>query len=174
MPRGRGARELVERRPPEPGRAGDQQHLLRGEDHDPQRAVQRAHAPADAVDPDPLAPGAAVGAGPDDRDLDGVRAEAALDPREVALPADQLAVGRRPVRAPPGQEHDRLEEAGLAGRVGAPDQLRPGPEGGLEGFVPPEIEQADRVEQGRRGPVRPVRPPVVGYEVVRTGMTTWT
>ena len=172
--RGRRARELVERRAAQPRRAGHEQHLLRGEHHDPQRAVQRAHAAAHAVDPDPLAPGAAVGAGPDDRDLDGVRAQAALDPGEVALPADQLAVGRRPVRAPPREQHDRLEEARLARRVGTPDQLGPRPEGGLEGVVAPEIEQADRVEQGRRGPVRPVRPPVVGYEVVRTGMTTWT
>ena len=49
---------------------------------------------ADAVDPDPLAPGAAVGAGPDDRDLDGVGAETPLDPREVAFPSGSAR--RRP------------------------------------------------------------------------------
>ena len=64
--------------------------------------------------------------------------------------------------APPGQEHDRLEEARLAGRVRAPHELWSGAEGGVEGGVPAQVAQADGVEQD---------PP---QEVVRTGITTWT
>ena len=66
---------------------------------------------------DPVAPG------PDDRDLDRVGPDHALDPGEVRPPADQLGVGVRPVRAAPGEQDDRLEQAGLAGRVRAPDEV---------------------------------------------------
>ena len=124
--------------------------------------AQRRRAPGDAVDPDPLATGRPGGAGADDRELQGVTAEMALDPRQVGPPADELAVGRGPVAATPGEQDDRFEEARLPGRVRAPDELRSGAEGGVEGGVPAQVAQADGVEQD---------PP---QEVVRTGITTWT
>ncbi|TAJ98898.1 MAG: hypothetical protein EPO36_13810 [Chloroflexota bacterium] len=62
----------------------------------------------------------------------------------------------------PGKQDDALEEARLAGRVGTPDELRTGAEGRLERAVSPEIGEAERGERG--GP----------YDVVRTGITTWT
>ena len=74
-------------------------------------------------------------------------------------PADQLAVGRRPVRAAPGQQDHRLEEARLAGRVRAPDEVRSGAERRVERRVAPEVEQVDGLEQGRPGRAAPGRPP---------------
>ena len=85
--------------------------------------------------------------------------ESALDPGQVAAPADQLAVGRRPVRAAPGQQDDRLEQARLAGRVRAPDELRAGAERRVERRVAPQVEQADASRAGSSGPAAPGRPP---------------
>jgi len=62
----------------------------------------------------------------------------------------------------PGQQDDGFEQAGLAGGVGAPDELRSGSERGVQRGVAAQISQADGVEQD---------PP---QEVVRTGITTWT
>ncbi|HEX8024643.1 MAG TPA: hypothetical protein VF484_00415, partial [Candidatus Limnocylindrales bacterium] len=79
----------------------------------------------------PRALGGHRGAGPDERDLQRIRpvepgpAERSLDAPEVRAPPDQLGVGRRAMRVAPGEQDDRLEEAGLAGRVRAPDELRP-------------------------------------------------
>ena len=39
----------------------------------------------------------------------------------------------------PGKQDDRLEETRLAGRVGTPDEMRPGPERSLELRVTPQI-----------------------------------
>jgi hypothetical protein len=51
------------------------------------------------------------------------------------------------MRAPPGEQDDGLEQAGLAGRVRTVDELRPGTEVGLEVRVAPKIAQVDRLEQ---------------------------
>jgi hypothetical protein len=39
----------------------------------------------------------------------------------------------------PGEQDDPLEEARLAGSVGPPDEVRPGPEGGLKLGVAPQV-----------------------------------
>src|SRR5688572_4040060 len=69
------------------------------------------------------------------------------------------------MRSTPAEERDGLQQARLAGRIRPVDELRAGTEGRLERGVPTKIERADRVEQAIRA---------VSYEVVRTGMTTWT
>jgi hypothetical protein len=76
----------------------------------------------------------------------------------------------------PGEQDDGLEEAGLAGRVGTPQELGPGAEGGIERLVAADLAQAQEVEQdGRRGTVRLERGGwPASYEVVLTGITTWT
>ena len=91
----------VERRSPQPRRAGHQEHLLGGEDDGPQQSDEPVGAAADTVDPDPLAaPGRA---GPAQRELDGVgppvrpgivRLDPPLDPGQVGPPPDELDVGR--------------------------------------------------------------------------------
>jgi len=43
------------------------------------------------------------------------------------------------MRPPDREQDDRLEEGGLAGRVGPPDELWTGPEGEVERRVAPEI-----------------------------------
>jgi hypothetical protein len=78
------------------------------------------------------------------------------------------------MRAAPRQQDDRLEQAGLAGSVGAVDQLRPGLELGVEGRVPAEVADRDpaqdrRVDGRALGAWGGVR-----QDVVRTGITTWT
>ena len=169
------AGQLVQRRPAQPRRARHEQHLLRREQHDPQGARQAAGPSGNPVDADPLALAGAVG---HQRNLEG----RVLGHRDVAFhagkrpaPADHLGVRRRSMRAPPGQQHDRLEQARLAGRVGAPDELRPRPERGLERGIAPEVGEAQGVEQ-RGVPGRD--PAFVGdgdrQDAVRTGMTTWT
>ena len=132
---GRG--QLVDDRPAQRRRADDQEHLLGREEDDPQQPAEARRPPAEAVDPDPLAARRTRRAGAHDRDLERVRSDAPLDAGEVRAPADQLAVGAGPVRAAPGQQDDRLEQARLAGRVRAPDQVRPGPERHLERWRSP-------------------------------------
>ena len=90
------------------------------------------------------------------------------------------------MRAAPGQQDDRLEEARLACRVGPPDQLRAGFEHGVERRVAAQVADGDApqdrgVGNRRRAGVRAVRRgggrvarAVVRQEVVRTGITTWT
>src|SRR4029077_16162707 len=97
-------------------------------------------------------------------------------PGEVGPPPDELAVRARPVRPAPGQQDHGFEEARLAGRVGAPHDVRARSERRVERGVAPEVEQVDGLEQGRPDPASGRdRPPVQpGQEVVRTGMTTWT
>ena len=124
--------QLVDRGPSRAGRAGDQEHVLRREHDGPQDTAQGGCPARHAVDPDPLA--LSSGTLPDQRDLDHRRVAAGrnggdsrLDPGDVGAPADQLGVGRRPVRPPPGEQDDRLEEARLAGRVGPQTSCGPGP-----------------------------------------------
>jgi hypothetical protein len=66
-------------------------------------------AAPEAVDADPLATAAPVRAGAGDRDLQDVGSDPTLDAGQVAAPADQLAVGRRPMRPTPAEQRDRLE-----------------------------------------------------------------
>lgn len=75
-----------------------------------------------------------------------------------------------------GQEHDRLQEAGLARCVGADDELRAGSEVHLERWIAPEVEEVKSREQPRFPDERfPVEESCVRrQEVVRTGITTWT
>jgi hypothetical protein len=64
---------------------------------------ERRRPPRHAVDPEPL-PATADGRGrawPDQDDLDDLVVDRALDAGEVRAPADDLEVGRRPVRVPP-------------------------------------------------------------------------
>ena len=65
-------REQVEGRPTERRRADDEEHLLGGEEHDPERPAEGPGAPSDAVDPDALAAAPAVGPGALDGDLQDV------------------------------------------------------------------------------------------------------
>lgn len=85
----------------------------------------------------------------------------------------------------PGQHDDRFEQARLAGRVGAHDELRTGAEGSVQGGIPPEVEDVEGGQQSEPAPVPAVDPPTaeatpllaIGrrtQEVVRTGITTWT
>jgi hypothetical protein len=67
-----------------------------------------------------------------DRDLDDVVADSPLHAREVAPPADQLAIGARAVGPPPTEQRDAFEQAGLAGGVRPPDQVGARPERGVE------------------------------------------
>jgi hypothetical protein len=77
------------------------------------------------------------------------------------------------VRPAAREQDDRLDKARLSGGIGAPDDMGARPERELEAGVSPQVEQAERVEQRRPGPAsRPGLP--VRYDVVRTGMTTWT
>ena len=140
--------ERVQCRSPERWRADHQQHLLGREQHDPQVPAEPARAPADAVDADPFATARAVGAGPLDGDLEDIAADAALDPGEVLAPADQLAVGARSMRPAPPEQGDGLEQAGLAGGVRAPDQVRAGRERDLEPGVSAQVEGRERIERG--------------------------
>ena len=187
------AGQAVERLAAQRRRARDQQHLLGGEHHGPQDAHQGRRPARDAVDPDPLA--GAAGRGPDERDLDGVARtsrsvsgspDPRLDAGQLLAPADELAVGGRAMGSAPGREDDRLEQAGLARGVRAPDELRAGREDGVEVRVAAQV--ADRQPEqdgcgapalavdldGARRRVRGRCPEGVRQDVVRTGITTWT
>jgi hypothetical protein len=48
----------------------------------------------------------------------------------------------------PGEQDDRLEEAGLAGGIGTPQELGPWPELDVERGVAAEIGQPDGRERG--------------------------
>ena len=90
----------------------------------------------------------------DDRHLDDVPAEAALDPREVGPPADQLAVGARSDGTGPSASSTiASSRLVLPAAFGPHDELRTRPEGRVERGVSAEVEQADGVEQGLPGPV---------------------
>ena len=170
-------RELVDGRPAETRRPGDEEHLLRGEDDGPEQAGEAGRTARDAVDADPLP---ALPAAPGRTRATSIVSVArrAFDAGQLAAPADELGVGRRPVRPAPGEQDDRLEEARLAGRIRPDDELRPGPEGGLERCVRPQVEDREAVSMDR---VRVRLAGVVGSRVaivvrtsVRSGMTTWT
>ena len=156
-------RELVDRRPPQARRADDEEHLLGCEDDDRSRVARlaaRRPTPLTRIrlrPPLPVAP-------EDDAHLDDVATEAALDPRHVGGPADQLAVRRGPVRATPGDQGDGFEEARLARGVRSPDQLRPGP-----GTRP----RASDSPGSRRGAGDRAATPIP-LRRGSTGMTTWT
>ena len=145
------------------GAPDDEEHLLGGEDDDAQHPGERGRPPRHAVDPDPLA--AAGRALPDERDVEVRGAAVAVAP---ALDAGERRPQRiisaslgGPVRGAAGQEDDRLEEARLAGRVRAPDELRARPERRLERVVGAEAGQAERGEQGAGRAAGPAsrRPP---------------
>jgi hypothetical protein len=129
---------------PEGRRTGNEEHLL-GREHDrPEQTQETARPPRDAVDPDPLSTagrGLAYQRDLDRRGMDGARrvCNGAFDAGEVCTPPNQLRVGRRAVRAAPGEENDRFQQAGLAGRIRPPDQLWPGTEGRLERAVPADV-----------------------------------
>jgi hypothetical protein len=147
-----GGRQRVDRGPAQRWRADHQQHLFRGEQHDPQRPAERRGPPADPVDPDPLPAAAtaadAAGSGALDSDLEDIATDPSFDAGEVASPADELAVGRGAMRAAPAEQGDRLEETGLAGRVGTPDEVRTGTEVDRERRVAAQIEDRQGVERG--------------------------
>ena len=88
-----GRRELVQHRPTERRRPGDEEHLLRREDDDPQDPRQPGRPTAQLVDPDALAAGRAVGARRDDRDLDRVRPD--RRPRPARGPCPSGSARRR-------------------------------------------------------------------------------
>jgi hypothetical protein len=117
------------------------------------------------LDPFPAAARDRGGTGPNEGHVERLTIDDGLDPGDVRAPADELGVGCRAVGVAPGEQDDRLEEAGLAGGIGAPDQLRSGTELGLERGVTAQIGEPERGEGCRRGPA---------YEVVRTGITTCT
>ena len=172
-------RELVERRPAERRRAGDEEHLLGREQRRPAgRRPGPAARRADAVDPDPLAAGRSRSAPARTmRDLDASSAPTRPSIRaSVGAPADELAVGVVRCERPQRQQHDRLEQARLAGGVRAPDELRARAEGGVERRVAAEVEQAERLEHGSsvRGARRAGLRDGGRQDVVRTGITTWT
>jgi len=108
---------------------------------------QRGRPPGDAVDADPLPATARRGRGsrPDEDDLDGRLAvgQTTLDPGDVGAPADELDVGRGPMRMARGKDDDRLDEAGLAGGVGSPDELWTGSERRDEAAVSPEVREPE-------------------------------
>jgi hypothetical protein len=68
--------------------------------------------------------------------------DVALRPPDVAAPADDFGVGRRPLGAARGEQDDGFEERGLAGRVRAPDELRTCPEGRVEAGVAADVAEA--------------------------------
>ena len=81
----------------------------------------------------------------DEDDLDGRLAvgQTALDPGDVGAPADELDVGRGPMRMARGKDDDRLDEAGLTGGVGSPDELWTGSERRDEAAVSPEVREPE-------------------------------
>ena len=143
------AGQRVQGRPAEPRRARDEEHLLGREQDGPQEPDEGGRAAADAVDPDPLAaagrrrPGSGRPRSCPGRDRRrDRRSRAGRRPRSGRGPSPQRTssrVGRRPVRAAPGEQDDRLEQARLAGGVRPPDELRPGPERGLERRVAAQV-----------------------------------
>ncbi len=145
------AGEPVDRAPAQARRARHEEHLLGREDDRAKQAGQARGSPGHAVHPDSLA--AAGLGGSRQRHLDRGRvllagfAGDALHAGQVTAPAHQLGIDGGPVRATPGKQNDRLQEAGLARCVGTPDQLRPGSERGSQRAVAAQIMERDRVKQ---------------------------
>ena len=161
------------------------------------RTVRRTPASAaarrgDAVDADPLA--GAAGRRADEGDLDDVArprapspgrptrasTRASSWPQRTSSPSAAVRCDR-----PHASEHDRLEQAGLAGGVRAPDQLRP--RVGRPRRAPRSRAGRGpraRAGSGRRSPARRLSGPGAAaaaavrdplrQEVVRTGITTCT
>src|SRR5215218_1051765 len=180
------AGETIKSLAPQRRRARDEQHLLGGEQDGPQHSAEAGRTPRDAVHPDPLA--CAAGRGPHERDLHRVpslgrrisTAHPRLDPCQLLAPADELALGRRAMAATPREEHDRLEEARLAGGVGAPHELWPWLEHGIERRVSAQVPDGKPAEDRRVGRRRPgavveqALRDALRQDVVRTGITTCT
>jgi hypothetical protein len=158
-----GPRHTVQRGPPQRGLADYEQHLLRREQDGPQVPSEGGGATGHAVDLDLLAAADLEGqfeghagafkcgrrrgrrARPG-RGLttpvefgDGCPTDNPVEPHEIGTPSDQFGIGRSPVGSPQRQQDDGLEQGRLAGRVGTPDQLRPGPELGVQRGVAPEV-----------------------------------
>ena len=133
-------------RPAAKGRgAGDQEHLLGREDHDAEGRRQGCGAARHAVDPDSLSPtaGRGVAPRPHQRDFEGGLANRPLHAGDLGAPPDEVHIGRGPVRVPPGKEHDRLEEARLAGRVRTPEDLGSRSEPDVERSVAAKVGEPD-------------------------------
>jgi len=111
----------------------------------------RLRAPP-AVQPNALARPARPVSVDDDLELD--RPPLDLDrpgrASERALPGDQLEVLRSSVRAPAGKEDERLEEVGLARRVGPPQDLRARAETDVEGRVAAQVRELDAGDEHAR------------------------
>ena len=116
----------------------------------------------EAVHPDPLPPARAGRAGPGDRHLDRVVPRRGPRPGPGPCPSGSA-------RRPPTSDAIGPRRAGRSPRAGSSCRPRsgpttrcgPGPKATSSGGIPPEVEQADGVEQGLRGPAPPGRPPVV-------------
>ena len=147
-------RELVDDSAPQGRRTRDEEHLLRGEQHDAEQSCEAGRPPPEPIDPDPLPAGCPGRTGSDDRDLERLPTDEALDPGQIRPPSDQLAIGSRSMRPAPGEEHHRLQQARLARRIRTPDDVRARAERRIEGRVAPEVEQADGLEQGSSDPGR--------------------
>jgi hypothetical protein len=164
-------RELVDGRTAQARRPDDEQHLLRGEDDRPQKTNETGSPTRHTVDADPLA-GPATGlhrgsgrrpvrrssvgcqlrAGPHQGDLDRLVTSAALDPRKVGAPADDLAVGAGPVGAAPRQQDDGLDQTRLAGRIRTGNEMRPWSERRVKRGVSPEVADRDRIKHREPAP----------------------
>ena len=166
--------ERVQRAASQGGRAGDEKHLFRPEHDHPHEPGQPGGAARDPVDPDPLSsPGGTV---PEQHDVKLERVEAGqlaarVDPREPGAPADQLAVHLGSVGRAARTDDKGLEQARLAGRVRAPDEVGARPERRRQRRVAAEVGHRDRGAHGDRGGRSSGRRVAV-YDVVRTGMTT--
>ncbi len=156
------ARELVENGPSQPRRSCDEEHLLGREEHRPQDAGERRRPTRDPVDADPLP--TTTGALADERDLDGrgrrgrvvaiptaVANDHSLDAGDRRAPPDDLGIRRRPVRPSPGEQDDRLEQAGLASGVRTVDELRAAAERRLELGVTADVAEGEGAEQRPTG-----------------------
>jgi hypothetical protein len=56
------------------------------------------------------------------------------------------------MRPPEREQDDCLEEGRLAGRIGAPDELRPGTQIEVQRAIAPEVPNGKRSKECRRSP----------------------
>jgi hypothetical protein len=57
------------------------------------------------------------------------------------------------MRPPKREQDDCLEQGRLAGRIGAPDELRPGTEIEVQRAIAPEVPNGQRSKECRRSPL---------------------
>ena len=198
--------ELVEGAAAKGRRPDDEEHLFRGEEHGPEVPGQGRGSAGHAVYLDPLPAGLESHLESDlvrGRPAGGRPGRAhrrqfgdcrrvsprirrdhdAFDAQVVGTPADQLGVCPGAVGSAQREHDDGLQEGRLAGCVGAPNELRPGPQRQVQRGVTAQVAQDQGTKQGRRLRLRPdgtvlgdLAAPGGGwtYDVVFTGMTTWT